>query len=449
MGFNDFRFRTGIRIIFLGITLWLFTWLLHRPELLITAMLVGFVIILQMLELFNFVSQTNKKLTRFFESVKYGDFASGFTYDDKLGHSFRDLNTALSEVLEAFRRTRSEKEEHWLYLQTVVEHVNTGLISFNDEGKVGLINAAAKKLIETDQLRNVDQLLEIKPRLFKALFDLPSGKSALYKENNAKELAIHATTIRLQGKSYKLVAIQNIRSELQKKELDAWQNLTKVLRHEIMNSITPITSLTSTMKDIIKEDIVNNNGHFEIDEESLTDLQDGLDTIEGRSKGLAGFLDAYRDYTSIPLPDIKEFPVKQLIEKVAQLLRAEFKNAGAQISCSVHPASLTVKADEKLIEQVLINLVKNALEAMEKVKNPKVEVLSFLDVNQNVVISVKDNGEGIIREALEQIFIPFYTTKPRGSGIGLSLSSQIMRLHNGTLEVDSEPGVGTEFRLRF
>lgn len=448
MGFNDFRFRTALRIIFLGITLWLFTWLLHNPELLITAMLIGIVIILQMLELFNFVSRTNKKLTRFFESVKYSDFSSGFTHDDKLGHSFKDLNIALSEVLEAFRRTRSEKEEHWLYLQTVVEHVNTGLISFNDEGKVGLINAAAKKLIETDQLRNVEQLLEYKPRLYKALFDLPSGKSDLYKESNSKELAIHATTIRLQGKSYKLVAIQNIRSELQKKELDAWQNLTRVLRHEIMNSITPIASLTSTMKDIIKEDIVNNNGHFEIDEESLTDLQDGLDTIEGRSKGLAGFLDAYRDYTSIPLPDVEEFRVKGLVEKVAQLLRAEFKKANAEIACNVHPDLLIVKADEKLIEQVLINLVKNSLEAMKKVENPRVEILSYLDNNQNVVISVKDNGEGIIREALDQIFIPFYTTKPRGSGIGLSLSSQIMRLHNGTLEVDSEPGVGTEFRLR-
>lgn len=449
MGFSDFRFKTAIRVILLGITLWLFTWLIQHPELIITAMLGGVIIILQLFELFNFVSQTNKKLTRFFESVKYGDFASGFTYDDKLGHSFRDLNMALSEVLEAFRKTRSEKEEHWLYLQTVVEHVNTGLISFDEDGKVGLMNAAAKKLIETDQLRNIEKLLEYKPRLYKALFDLPSGKSVLYKEGNAKELSIHATTIRLQGNSYKLVALQNIRNELQKKELDAWQNLTRVLRHEIMNSITPITSLTSTLKEIIKEDVVKYNEEYQINEESLTDLQDGLDTIEGRSKGLAGFLDAYRDYTSIPLPDVKEFKVKSLIEKVTQLLRGEFKKANAEIICNVHPASLTVMADQNLIEQVLINLIKNALEAMEKTQNPTVELLSYLDINQNVVISVKDNGEGIIREALEQIFIPFYTTKPRGSGIGLSLSSQIMRMHNGTLEVDSEPKVGTEFRLRF
>ena len=449
MVFSDFRFKTAVRVIFLGITLWLFTWLIVQPELFITAILVGVIVILQMLELFNFVSQTNKKLTRFFESVKYGDFATGFTYDDRLGHSFKDLNVALGEVLEAFRKTRSEKEEHWLYLQTVVEHVNTGLISFNSEGKVGLINAAAKKLIEKDQLRNIEQLLEFKPRLYKALFDLPSGKSFLYKENNSKELSIHATTIRLQGKSYKLVAIQNIRSELQKKELDAWQNLTRVLRHEIMNSITPIASLTSTMRDIIKEDVVSSNGHFEIDEEALTDLKDGLDTIESRSKGLAGFLDAYRDYTSIPLPEIAEINIKELLEKVAQLLRGEIKNAKAELTCNIHPAQLTVKADEKLIEQVLINLIKNALEAMENRKNPKIELLSYLDSNQNVVINVKDNGEGIIREALEQIFIPFYTTKKRGSGIGLSLSSQIMRLHNGSLEVDSEPGVGTEFRLKF
>lgn len=449
MGFSDFRFKTGIRVILLGVTLWLFTYLLHRPELLITALLFGAIIIIQMVELINFVSQTNKKLTRFFESVKYGDFATGFTHDDKLGYSFKELNTALSEVLEAFRKTRSEKEEHWLYLQTVVEHVGTGLISFNEDGKVGFINAAAKKLLEIDQLRYLEQLLETKPRFYKALFDLPSGKSVLYREGNSKEISIHATTILLQGKGYKLVALQNIRSELQKKELDAWQNLTRVLRHEIMNSITPIASLTSTMKDIIKEDVERTNGLNVIDDESLTDLQDGLQTIESRSKGLAGFLDAYRDYTSIPLPDMVEFKVKGLIEKVAQLLKAEFKRSDAELICNVHPASLTVHADEKLIEQVLINIIKNALEAMEKTKNPKVELLSYLDLNGNVVISVKDNGEGIIREALESIFIPFYTTKAKGSGIGLSLSSQIMRLHNGSLEVDSEPGIGTEFRLRF
>lgn len=449
MVFSDFRFKAALRVIGLGLTLAAFIWLIGQPSLIFTAIIVGIIVVIQLLELYHFVIQTNKKLTRFFESVKYGDFASAFSSDDSLGHSFRDLNKALNEVLEAFRKTRSEKEEHWLYLQTVVEHVGTGLLSFDESGKVGLMNAAARKLLELEQLRFLDQLLESKPRLYKAMFDIAPGKSTLYQEGNKKELSIHATSIRLQGHSYKLVAIQNIRTELQKKELDAWQNLTRVLRHEIMNSITPIASLTSTLKDIIQEDVDRANGSSTIDEESLVDLEEGLDTIENRSKGLVAFVDAYRDYTSIPLPEVAEFKVKALIDKVAQLQKGELKKNAITFKCEVRPESLVIAADEKLIEQVLINMVKNAIEATEKVENPQIEVVAYQDMTSNVIVSIKDNGEGIIREALEQIFIPFFTTKPRGSGIGLSLSSQIMRLHNGSLEVDSEPGKGTEFRLKF
>ncbi len=417
--------------------------------MIITTSIFAFVVILQLFELYRYISKTNRKLTRFLESVKYSDFASGFSADNKLGKSFKDLNIAFNQVLEAFRKARSEKEEHLLYLNTIVEHVSTGLISFDMDGKVELINATAKKFLKIETLRNIDDLIEKQSRLYKVLFDLPTGKSELFRLEGDIQLSVTATEIILRGKKVKLVALQNIQPELQKKELEAWQNLTKVLRHEIMNSITPIASLTSTLKDVLMEDLTEANGRYELNEEAVGDLQDGLKTIAGRSQGLIKFIDAYRDYTSIPLPQIKSIPIEGLFEHIAQLLKAEIRKSKVELIYHVEPKDMVLHADEELIEQVLINLIKNAIEAIGENKNPVIELKATYNELENPRITIRDNGHGVVREALEQIFVPFYTTKKSGNGIGLSLSRQIMQLHNGTLTVESELGVKTEFTLNF
>ncbi len=417
--------------------------------MIITTSIFSIVVILQLFELYRYISKTNRKLTRFLESVKYSDFASGFSADNKLGKSFKDLNLAFNQVLEAFRKARSEKEEHLLYLNTIVEHVSTGLISFDMEGKVELINATAKRFLKIETLRNIDDLIEKQSRLYKVLFDLPTGKSELFRLEGDIQLSVTATEIILRGKKVKLVALQNIQPELQKKELEAWQNLTKVLRHEIMNSITPIASLTSTLKDVLMEDLTELDGRYELNEEAVDDLQDGLKTIAGRSQGLIKFIDAYRDYTSIPLPQIKTIPIEGLFEHIAQLLKAEIRKSKVKLTCHVEPKEMVLHADEELIEQVLINLIKNAIEAIGENKSPIIELKATYNELENPRISITDNGQGIVREALEQIFVPFYTTKKSGNGIGLSLSRQIMQLHNGTLTVESELDVKTEFTLNF
>lgn len=402
----------------------------------------------QLIELYRFSSQTNRKLTRFLESVRYSDFISGFAHDNKLGRSFRDLNAAFNEVLEAFRKARTEKEEHWQYLNTIVQQVRTGIISFDPEGEVQLINPIARKFTGINNIKNINELNTRNPKLYEALIEVESGKSVLYKGGADVLLTIQATELRIRGGHVKLVTLQNIQTELQKQELEAWQNLTRVLRHEIMNSITPISSLTSTLREILDYDLTKKELHYELKPEGAEDLREGLATIEGRSKGLIKFIDAYREYTSVPQPKLKTIFLKDLIEKVAQLLKPEFKKTSIQFVSSCESEYLTIQADAEMIEQVLINLVKNAMEAVENNPNSKI-TLTGLYIDNAITIEVTDNGPGIIPEAIERVFVPFFTTKKTGSGIGLALSRQIMQMHNGTLTVQSEPDVKTTFTLRF
>ncbi len=448
MIFNDFRFRIALRVLLLGAAIAMFVYMVNRPNMIFAAGLTCLIIIGQLVELYRFTSLTNRKLTRFLESVKYSDFISGFTSDNKLGNSFRELNTAFNEVLEAFRKARSEKEEHWQYLNTIVQQVRTGILSYDAEGNIQLMNANAKRFVGIFNIKNMHELENYNPKFYQALQEVQPGKSTLYKSGTEFLLTLQATELRIRGNTVKLITLQNIQTELQRQELEAWQNLTRVLRHEIMNSITPISSLTSTLREILDHELVKKGNDYELKAEGAEDLRDGLETIENRSKGLIKFIDAYREYTSLPQPKLKTVRVKDLIEKVTQLLKPEFKKKNLQFFTHCDSEYLTVQADEEMIEQVLINLIKNAIEAADLSLHGKIEINSTYAENA-VIIKITDNGPGIIPEAIDRIFVPFFTTKKTGSGIGLALSRQIMQMHNGSLTVISMPDVKTTFTLRF
>lgn len=448
MRFNDFRFRVAFRVLLIGATISMFVYMVNRPNMIFAAGLTFLIILGQLAELFRFTSQTNRKLTRFLESVKYSDFISGFTSDNKLGNSFRELNTAFNEVLEAFRKARSEKEEHWQYLNTIVQQVRTGILSFDAEGNIQLMNANAKRFVGITNIKNIHELETHNPKLYQALQEVQPGKSTLYKSGTEFLLTLQATELRIRGNTVKLITLQNIQTELQRQELEAWQNLTRVLRHEIMNSITPISSLTSTLREILDHELVKKGNDYELKAEGAEDLRDGLETIENRSKGLIKFIDAYREYTSLPQPKLKTVRVKDLIEKVVHLLKPEFKKKNIEFLSQCDSEYLTVQADEEMIEQVLINLIKNAIEAADHSNHAKIEINGTYTENA-VIIEVTDHGPGIIPEAIDRIFVPFFTTKKTGSGIGLALSRQIMQMHNGSLTVVSQPDVKTTFTLRF
>lgn len=448
MVFKDFKSKIFLRVIILT-TLIVGSVYLFSADKIVSAVLVGGLALASVIELIKFNNSTNRKITKFLESVKYSDFATGFSSDNNLGESFQLLNEEFNKVLEAFRKARSEKEEHWQYLNTVVQHVNAGILSFDNDGRIELINHVAKGLLRRPQIKNISEIEDFDKGLYDLLIRIRTGEQSLYQIDNRIQLVIHATELRLRGNSYKLVALQNIQSELQKKEIESWQNLTKVLRHEIMNSMTPIASLTSTLNDILSEELENKGKHFEISIDGVDDIHEGLRTIESRSKALIHFIDAYREYTSIPQPKFQDVVVKELLEEIHGLMKIDIRQSSTDFSCTTRPNSLTISADEEQIQQVLINLVKNAVESVADKENGTVKIIAGIDKRDRKFIEVRDNGPGIIPEAIERIFIPFYTTKKSGSGIGLALSRQLMQLHNGTLTVDSEIDVETVFTMKF
>jgi nitrogen fixation/metabolism regulation signal transduction histidine kinase len=345
-----------------------------------------------------------------------------------------------------------EKEEHYRYLQTVVQHVGIGLIAFRPDGEVELINTAAKRLLKISHLKNIKNLESFNRTLVETMFRLRPKESSLVRvedNNEVLHLALYATGFKLGAQKFSLVSIQNIHSELEEREMDAWQKLIRVLTHEIMNSITPIASLASTMNELVKESYKDMSKEGESDTEALDDIHQALKTIQKRSQGLLHFVDAYRNMTLIPKPNFQIFEIKELFARVEKLMQADFSNKAVQFNSSIEPQNLELTADPELLEQVLINLLLNALQAVDKKKNAKIDLDAHLDGRGKLIIQVIDNGSGIEKENIEKVFIPFFSTKEGGSGIGLSLSRQIMRLHKGTISVHSEPNIQTVLTLLF
>lgn len=454
---KNFRFRVIFRVLLLVLTISLWVYLLSHTEYYVSITILALLIILQVVQLIRYVEQTNEKLTRFLNSIRYSDFSRSFS-DRSLGKSFRTLNEAFASVIEEFKKERAEKQEHYRYLQTVVQHVGIGLIAFSHKGEVELINTAAKRLFRIPGLRMIDGLSEVSPRLLRAVTQLKGGNRTLVRitlDNETLQLAVYATEFKMHDDLYKLVSFQNIHTELEEKEMEAWQNLTQVLAHEIMNSITPIASLSDTVHMLLEHNTKENGSEFSIDKETVLDVKDALTTINKRSHGLMRFVNSYRDFTQIPEPNFELCLVKELLLRIRNLNKGEAKARGITINVTVDPETLEVTADDQLVEQVLINLIKNAFRALAGTKEPEIKLKGYLNSDGRVVIDVQDNGPGINRENLQKIFIPFYSTSQsqrypeRGSGIGLSLSRQIMRMHRGTLTVKSNQDDGTTFSLRF
>lgn len=409
--------------------------------------------ILQLVSIIRYVERTNRKLTQFLESIRHSDFASSFS-DKEIGKSFEDLNKAFNDVINEFKKNRAEKEEHYNYLQTVVQHVSIGIIAYRKDGKVDIFNNSVKKLLRINNLKNIQDLEVVKKELPELLLKMKAGDKTLVKLvccDELLQLLVYATEFRMRGEEFILISLQNINTELEEKEIESWQKLIRVLTHEIMNSITPISSLASTVKEMLF-DVEEEDCHLkELDLEDLESVSIALSTIQNRSQGLLNFVEIYRNLTRIPKPNFRYFPVSDVCRRAEMLMKPKMEMLGIQCTHNIFPEDLKITADPDLIDQVVINLLLNAMDAVKEkeVDNPRISIVASTNINGRITIDFSDNGYGIKPDILDKIFMPFFTSKKEGSGIGLSLSRQIMHLHKGTITVKSKPNEGSVFTLTF
>ena len=447
MVFRNFRLVAIFRILLLTATIFLFFYTLTL-EYFITPFLIALVIVFQIYLIFKYIDKTNRDLASFLESIRFSEFTRSFKIEG-LGSSFDELNKAFNDVILDFQKVRTEKEEQYQYLQTLVRNIDVSIITYQRDGTVDMVNNSFKKLFQINSVKNIHDLKEISPDLVNTLIKFEPGKSCLIKiqeEDDILQLAISGTEFKIHNKSIILVTIKNIQSVLEDQETESWQKLIRVLTHEIMNSITPISSITSTL-DLMFNGAKNNEEPP--DQETIDEVHMAIKTINKRSNGLLHFVDTYRNLTKIPKPNLRAATVKEVLDDIHLLVKEEIKENKVQYHVSVEPESIEFYADTKLIEQVLINLIKNAIHALENREEPRIQLRAYFNKRGRVTIQVSDNGQGILPDVLDKIFIPFFTTKPKGSGIGLSLSKQIMRLHGGSITAHSEVEKGTTFTLTF
>jgi len=450
MVFKQFRFNIILRVLLLTATC-LALFITLSSTYTFTPILVVGLVIYQAWSMIKYVDRTNRELASFLESIRYSEFTRSFQITDS-GTSFDELNSAFNDVIKDFQQVRSEREEHFHYLQSIVQNVDVSILAYQRDGTVEMINPAAKKLFQVNTLRDINKLRSLSEQLANTLLAMNPGENKLVKvqdEEDILQLAIYATEFKVKEKVIMLTTIKNIQSVLEEQETAVWQKLIRVLTHEIMNSITPISSLSSTIENMVKPYTTGEKSAPEIDLETLNEIKGALQTINKRSTGLMNFVETYRSLTKIPTPNFEIVAMKDVIQNVHTLMKKEVEEKNISISSTMEPDVIELHIDEKLIEQVLINLVKNSVQALDGCAKGTILIRGYYNKRGRPSIQVSDNGQGILKEVIDKIFIPFFTTKRSGSGIGLSLSRQILRLHGGSITAQSVPNKETTFTMTF
>lgn len=434
-------------MIFIFITLCAASFFLVKAWWVYFAMVVP-VIIYQLFEFYRFHKKAQEELDQFVESVHYRDFSRYFDVKHAPAE-IQPLRKGFNEINSTFKIISKEKETQYQYLQHILELVDTGILSYEmEEGTVVWMNESIKRLLQLPYLKTIHSLSKRDDDLYHQLIALKPGEnkiSTAHLEKNTIKVLLSATAFQTDGKKYKLIAFQNVDEALDETESKAWQKLLSVMTHEIMNSVAPISSLADTLKNRLQHstDKISNHGG------TLDDLELGIDTIKRRSEGLLKFAETYRNLNKIVSPTLKKAYIRDLFENLNRLMQPTLEQKKIDLEIILKDPDLSVNVDTNLIEQVLINLLVNAIEAVKDRDQPRIILSGFIANNKRTIIKIADNGTGMDEELLDKIFIPFFSTKKSGSGIGLSLCKQIMMLHKGNITVQSREGEGTAFSLQF
>ena len=447
MDFKNFEWRIMLRVLLLFITLSISSFLLVK-QWYVYLLIVAPVIIYQVIDIFRLQRKAHAELDEFVESVHYRDFSRYFD----VKHAPTDLQPlrkGFNEINTTFKVISKEKETQYQYLQKILELVDTGIISYEEEtGLVVWMNESLKRMMQVPYLKTIHSLARRDEELYKDILALKPGASKIasaHFERSSLKILLSGTAFQTEGKIYKLIAFQNVNEALDETESKAWQKLLSVMTHEIMNSVAPISSLAETLKHRLQQTVTS----FNDDAGSLDDLELGIDTIKRRSEGLLKFAETYRNLNKITTLNLKKVYVRDLFGNLLQLMQPTLEQKNIDLETILKDTDLQLEIDTNLIEQVLINLVVNAIEAIKDNPNPKIVLSAYVASNHRSIIKIADNGNGMPPELIDKIFVPFFSTKKNGSGIGLSLCKQIMMLHRGNIQVQSVEGEGTAFFLQF
>jgi nitrogen fixation/metabolism regulation signal transduction histidine kinase len=437
-----------IRVLIIVLLACLLGYLVFNQKSLRFSLICSFAIISFTINLITYLNTTNKKIRFFFDSIRNDDSNLNFPVDMK-NRNLREIYNRMNLVNQQIQQLKIENTRQEKYFSILLEHLATGIITYNNKGFILHANSSAKKLLSMDVLTHLQQIERIDQKLYSAIKEIkPSERRlvALTTEYGETQLSLKATSFNTNDNGLIILSIQDIKSELDEKELESWMKLIRVLMHEIMNSITPITSLSDSLFNIYKsgEEPI---APADVTEKTINTTLQGLNVIREQGKGLMSFVESYRKLTRIPPPDKKLFRVADLLTRVKILYNSLDKSDKISLTVNLKNPDLEIFADENQMSLVLINLLKNALEA--NIDNPagKITITVLLNNDNRPEISVSDNGPGIPEEIIDKIFVPFFTTRKEGSGIGLSISKQIMRLHGGSLKVRSVPGKETIFSM--
>src|SRR5688572_20130721 len=445
--FKSVEWRILIRIVLLFIALSAAAYLFVKAMFIYLVILVP-VVIYQVMEFIQFQRKAQKELNQFVEAVHYRDFSTHFD----VKHApveLQPLRKGFNEINTTFKVISKERETQYQYLQKILELIDTGILSYKEHnGEVIWMNESLKRMLQLPYLKTIHSLQRRDNELYREIMMLKPGETKVtvaHLEKDSFKVLLSATTFQTDGQKYKLIAFQNVNEALDETESKAWQKLLSVMTHEIMNSVAPISSLAETLKHRLQQ----NNKSPDAEPGSMDDLELGIDTIKRRSEGLLKFAETYRNLNKITTLNLKKVYVRDLFENMHQLMQPTMAQKNIELEIILKDPDLQLEADTNLVEQVLINLIVNAIEAVKEKAEPRIVLSAFLAVNRKTVVKVADNGTGMPEELMDKIFIPFFSTKKSGSGIGLSLCKQIMMLHRGNIQVQSVEGEGTAFMLQF
>jgi nitrogen fixation/metabolism regulation signal transduction histidine kinase len=449
MIYKRFSFLIILRIALIVGNVLIISAILGDKRLFFNQIILGLILAIQIGELIRFVNYTNRELTKLFYAIKHSDFSITFK-QPILGRSFKELRESMIEIIHAYKQVKIEKEAQFHFLQMLVNQLHIGIIAIENNETITLINPTAEQMLGTDGLKNWRLLQQMNPRFSKEIEQLGEhGKKLIEMKSTGESYFTSAavSTLIILDKPLKLITLQNINSEIEQKEIEAWHKLIRILTHEIMNSVTPISSLTETMESLLQHKDGSEKQLPELKQETISDIRFSLSTIQKRTDGLLQFVDNYRKLTKVPKPALEKIDLKPFVTSVTKLMEHELVRRNITVDLQFSDA-LEVQLDPVLVEQVLINIITNGIHAVDQIDQPKIKIRTHQQ-DKHAIISITDNGKGISQKELSEIFIPFFTTKKDGSGIGLSLSKQIMAVHGGSIKVKSEVNVGTSVFLHF